>query len=650
MGNLSKTKFSLIVFAITLLVYAITMAPGLMFTDSGELAGVCSTLGIAHPTGYPLFTILGHLWTQLPLPMSDVASLNLFAAVCTAAAMAMFFNVLTLSLEIFRTSHMEEKTEKKRGKSKKQTEAATTSFVEISDTSIKVISFAVALFFGFSQLVWTQAVSIEVYSLQLIMINLIIWSMLKAITQGEQFNKYFLITALFLGLGFANHMTTLLLVPGIFYLYFFRPGEKANFSGERIKQLAILLIPFAIGLSLYLYLPLRAATFPDFNWGWVSRNMDKFLYHVQGKQYQIWMFSGSDVVKDNLYIFFNSSTVQLLWVGIVFFAVGIFYAIKRSKRMFAFWLIIIVSCIVYSMNYNIHDIETYFLTAFMGIFVFIAFAFASRQKCMLNIKALDGPYRFLIFPILALVLNFGPSDKSNDYAVEEFTDILIENLDENAIIISAQWDFWVSAFWYKQQVEGIRPDVVVVEKELLRRTWYHEQLYHWYPDIVGKSKPIMDDFLVELERFESGSEHSPQLLQKGFEAVNNSFIDLNIDERPIYITLDVLQTEPGIAKGYVKQPQGFALKILKEENKKILKLKEHDLSKFINSIEGKDDNHLYAGIKEAAALGYLNCARYSFMMGDLTNAVKYINLAYSIAPDDKNVQAGMQQVNQALGK
>jgi hypothetical protein len=647
MGKISNFKYSLIIVAVTLVVYAFTMTPGLTFTDSGELAGVCSTLGIAHPTGYPLFTIVGHLWTMLPWPMSDIVALNLFAAVCTAVAIALFFNVLTLSLEIYRDTKPPQKAVKKKGKKKENNEKPQE---EISDSAIRVISFTVALFFAFSPLVWAQAVAIEVYSLQLVMINLIIWSMLKAVKSESDFNKYYLLTALFIGLGFSNHMTTLLLLPGIFYLFFFRPGKKANFSGARWKQLLILAIPFAIGLSLYLYLPLRAATLPEFNWGWVSRNLDKFLYHVQGKQYQVWMFSGSDVVEENLGIFFSSSVKQLLWIGVIFFIAGLFYAIKRSKSMFAFWLIIIISCVVYSMNYNIHDIETYFLTAFLGIFVFIAIAFISRLKCVLPIKALDGPYRFLIFPLLALIINFSSSDKSNDYAVEEFSDMLIENLDENAVIISAQWDIWVSAFWYKQRVEGIRPDVVIIEKELLRRTWYFQQLKTWYPEIYEKSKPEIDNFMEELEKFESGEDHDPMLLQKGFEAVNNSFIEKNIDERPIYITLDVLQTEQGIAKGYYKQPDGFALRVRKEDVKEKLDVKERDLSKFIKSIEGNEDNHLYLAVRESAALGYVNCARYSLINGDLTNASIFIKLAAQISPDDRNVKVGMQQIQQALNQ
>ena len=55
---------------VSFLVYVTTVAPDVGFTDSGELAAVCTTLGVAHPTGYPLYTLLGHVSTLLPVPLS----------------------------------------------------------------------------------------------------------------------------------------------------------------------------------------------------------------------------------------------------------------------------------------------------------------------------------------------------------------------------------------------------------------------------------------------------------------------------------------------------------------------------------------------------------------------------------------------------
>ena len=67
------------------LLYIRTLAPGLSFIDSGELGTVAATLGVAHPTGYPLFTLLGWLFTRLPLASEVIVRLNIMAAVFCAA-------------------------------------------------------------------------------------------------------------------------------------------------------------------------------------------------------------------------------------------------------------------------------------------------------------------------------------------------------------------------------------------------------------------------------------------------------------------------------------------------------------------------------------------------------------------------------------
>jgi len=55
--------------------------------DSGEFQLVSSVLGIAHPPGYPLYTMLGKLFTLLPL--GDPAwCMNLYGAVCGALTLA----------------------------------------------------------------------------------------------------------------------------------------------------------------------------------------------------------------------------------------------------------------------------------------------------------------------------------------------------------------------------------------------------------------------------------------------------------------------------------------------------------------------------------------------------------------------------------
>ena len=66
------------------IVYLITCAPGLYYTDSGELAAAASVWGVAHPTGYPLFTLVAHLWSMLPFS-SVIGGLNTLSALLMAA-------------------------------------------------------------------------------------------------------------------------------------------------------------------------------------------------------------------------------------------------------------------------------------------------------------------------------------------------------------------------------------------------------------------------------------------------------------------------------------------------------------------------------------------------------------------------------------
>ena len=73
------------------IIYLQTLAPTVWFIDSGELASVAITLGIAHPTGYPLFTLIGHLFSKIPIG-TEIYRMNLMSSVfCVLGVFMMFF-------------------------------------------------------------------------------------------------------------------------------------------------------------------------------------------------------------------------------------------------------------------------------------------------------------------------------------------------------------------------------------------------------------------------------------------------------------------------------------------------------------------------------------------------------------------------------
>ena len=89
----------LAVFAFSLALYVWTLAPTVTLVDSGELIVAARTLGVAHPPGFPLYILLAHLASIVPLG-SVAARVNFASAIFAALASTA---VTLLMLELIRT-------------------------------------------------------------------------------------------------------------------------------------------------------------------------------------------------------------------------------------------------------------------------------------------------------------------------------------------------------------------------------------------------------------------------------------------------------------------------------------------------------------------------------------------------------------------
>jgi len=222
--NILKKYLAIIVSSVVFIIYLITLAPSVVQIDSGELAAVQLTLGIAHPTGYPLYTVLGYLFSLIPLPLSKIYQMNLLAAIYCAAAVGFFVQIVKLMLDnlhkfnpknLIETKKQKKKYQKEKGKGVKNK----TTKEEIPD-SVKIFASAFSgLILAFSKTFWFQSTSVEVYSLHLLLICTIIFILLKAYLHNDDLEnsptKHWFILAAVLALGFSNHMTTLLILPAI---------------------------------------------------------------------------------------------------------------------------------------------------------------------------------------------------------------------------------------------------------------------------------------------------------------------------------------------------------------------------------------------------------------------------------------------------
>lgn len=605
---------------IVFIVYLITLAPGVVQIDSGELAAVASTHGIAHPTGYPLFTFLGYVFTKVFFFTSKIQALNLLSAVYTLIGFIFIYKINYLLLKIF----VQEKSIDRK-KKKKTTDSI------IDDNKLKFISVIGAISISFSKTFWLQSTSVEVYSLHISLISITLFLFLKAYFSASNkelkpsvFIEYeWMLFALFLGLSFTNHMTSILVIPALGYFYF----QKFRFTKESIKRIFAMLIPFFAALSLYLYLPISASNNPEINWG-NPINWENLKRHVMGWQYQSWIFSSTESASKQFKYFLSIYPEEFAYFGLILVLVGIYTLFKSNKKLFLFILLLFITCVLYSINYDINDIDSYFLLAFISSGFLLTFGIYQLDQKFSEDKI---NYGFFLIPLAILILNFEKVNQKDNTQFEEYTYSILNSVDKNSIVISYLWDFFISPSYYIQFVENYRKDVSIIDKELVRRSWYFNQIKRNYPEIYEKSKHLIDAFLPELQKFERKQNYNPQILEKFYKGIILNFILSNINDRIVYLSPEMVTNE--IQQGWIVLPDSlklipdlFLFKVVKNTSYQPIKNLDYNIH-----FKNKDDYYTET-LKNLITTVHINRAFYELRFGQKGIAKKLVDKSLEINP------------------
>ena len=480
-------------------VYILALSPTVGLIDSGELAAGCYMLNILHPTGYPLYTMLGRLATLVPVAMvvNRVAVLSAVLAACGVGLLLL----LGLRLGVSRS-----------------------------------VAGASALLLGFSFPVWAVAVDVEVYSLTLTLV-LLLWLGAESADRGGAL----LILAYLAGIALTNHMSAASTVLGVALTV------VLAYRRELVRRIPLLILLFLLGVSPYLFLVLRARAGPLFAWG-EPYNLERFYWHVTGKQYQVWMFSESfgEVMRNagRGAALLARSFVYVLAPVVFYGAVRLF----RQRRSLAIGLALsAVVAFAYAVNYSIPDIESYYIPCLAALAVF-------GMVGLDGLTSRIGKWRHAAWlaGILALLLNFRVAGKQGDHVAHDQAMNTLLSAEQNATIITDWWDVYSPVF-YLQHVEQVRPDVCMIDKELLRRSWYFKYLARAYPWLVERSAAEIAQYREYLDQFEHGLLRDPGEIQRRYVTMLASFVTRS-PERPAYTTFDAdagtdaRQLLPGVAR------------------------------------------------------------------------------------------------------
>lgn len=546
--------------AFSLVIYLFTMSRSIPYIDGGELTTVLWTLGIAHPTGYPLFALIGSAFVHIPTFKEVADRANLFAAVCTAAAGGIFYFVFLRAQLCLANRTLPKKTDKSR-----QPKEVASTIAPGQNFHTRLASLIATLSLIFSRTFWDQSTSIEVYPLQLALFAIILTVWLGFYWSPTKWRGFF--SGLVLGLGFTNHMTTVLTVPALLFLLF-SSYKRRRFE---LKLLYFIVLGGALAALLYLYLPIRASQEPILNWG-NPDNLKRFIRHVTGKQFRTWMFSSVDVFQHQLGVFVSSLYLEFR-IAILAVILGIGISITSHRKYFWWVAILLVSDLLYAANYDIHDIASYFLLAYISLTLFatIGFRFVIEQLLELFWSRKGHFHKnaiivglVLLFPAFSAATNFSEADESDDYSVEMYTRDILTSVPPNSVILSYQWDNFVSASLYYQDVDHLQKDVIVIDKELLRRSWYVAQVHRRFAFLFPTIDPAYTAYQNNLRLFEDNLPYDPNGIERSYSNFIQEIISGAIQtRREIFVGPEI---EDRYLYGFNKVPYGLLFELKTDTN------------------------------------------------------------------------------------
>lgn len=441
------------------LLYLRTLAPSVacIFCDSLEFQLVAYKLGIAHPSGYPLYTLLGKLFTILPL--GDVAyRVNLMSAFFAALTVAFLYLTMRLALR-FRGPAL-----------------------------LGVLVFALSPVF------WSQAVIAEVYTLNSAFVALILYLLLRwkeAVEEGKEGSLSPL--ALAYGFSLTHHRTMLLLAPAmaVFILWV----DRGLLKREWARLGALFLAP----LLLYLYIPIRGLYTSSLDGTYVN-TLAGFIKQVTAGGYGVFLIGNPLGESRGLAFYLTLFQEQFAWAGLALGVLGLFWFTRRPQ-VFLLLGLAGVTNLLFLLGYRVSDIEVFFIPLFLLWACFIGGGLALIWQGVMALwgrfaKSALG-YGYAAFLILGALLpfylwrgNYETVDLNQEWEAHDYgIDVLAQPLEEDAVVVGILGE--MTLLRYFQETEGLRPEITTIaaDEEAARLKMVEEQLAAGHPVYLTRPLP-----------------------------------------------------------------------------------------------------------------------------------------------------------------
>lgn len=438
----------------------LTCVPASIYSgDDGETVTASCTLGIQHPPGYPLFSLIGKIFSLIPLgePAFRVCLMSVFFACLNFLLIYFFFTRLLKSC--------------------------------VSSAFPVAFALVPSLLYAAGYTIFQQSLIAKggIYTLNNFFTILISFTLLEMhLTPSSK--KWMYMFAFLFGLSLGNHlMLEIITLPAYLSVIFLSGALKE----KKLRDFAAAAVFFASGIIIYAYLPVRAHT-ALLNWGDPS-NLENFIQVITR-----WQYIGSEIAKSfssafNQFLkFFTSAGYAMLWAGLVSAFFGAYFLLKRCRN-YAIYLLLIpaINLLAVTLYLNlpkdrIFVMETYLTPVYFPIAILCGLGFFFISQKLSSIFRTDAFKAAAVLGILLFtaqtVLFYPKLDKSRYFFAYDFNRNILNSLEENSVIFLTG-DGVVFPCWYLQYVKHFRPDVTIIGSAVLPMEWVRANVKRQNPNL-----------------------------------------------------------------------------------------------------------------------------------------------------------------------
>jgi hypothetical protein len=589
--------------AAVLSLYVATLSPTTAMWDASEYITAAYTLGIPHPPGNPFFVLLGRVASLVPVSAVS-ARINMLAALCSAAAAAIWFLVA---------------------------ERVLASWSSLRWTRLLAAGMA-ALLGASTFTVWNQSVVNEkVYTVSLAFFAVVSWLTVRWCDDpdGRLSDRLLVLIAYLIGLGYSNHPAGFLVGPAVAVAVLVR-RPRTLLRGRLLLAGAMAMIA---GLSPFAVEPIRAAWHPMLNEGeptgcaqriglsctFSTTTATRLMANVNRDQYgkpdlsvrqapfdaQVgmwWLYFKWQWLRD----VHGEQPVLQVALAIVFLLLGVLGGVTHWRHERAsFWffgpLVVTVTVVlIYYMNFKygasqspeltgvareVRDRDYFYLWSYSTWSVWAALGLATLWRA-LSVRVRGSETRrwastapVLLLGAFPLAGNWRDASRARETATREWAHDLLGSIEPYGILVTLG-DNDTFPLWYAQEVEGVRRDVTVAVTSLLNTDWYPRGLARRAPvaydaargaivyrglRVVMPSTPVFALSDAELDAIPEWLDvRTPQLFRSGTlsAVVDPRRLEFGVPTRGDLMVLQLLKDNLGRRPFYIARTSGSYVQAL----------------------------------------------------------------------------------------